>query len=90
MACAGEQGGDELAALGGQAAAYQGGAAPNGTAGWSWLDAFEARQKALATQAAGKGSTFAILHTFFKAMCKYRGHAADLMLVLMLFPFSQF
>ncbi|BDA49482.1 probable telomerase-binding protein EST1A at N-terminal half [Coccomyxa sp. Obi] len=52
-----KQGGDQLAGLEGQAAAYQGSAAPNGNAGWSWLDAFEARQKALAAQAAGPGAS---------------------------------
>lgn len=42
----------DLAGLQGQLAAAQ--ASGNGNAGWSWLDAFEARQKALAAQAAGE------------------------------------
>lgn len=49
-----EQASGQLAGMQGHAAAVPGGGAANGDAGWSWLDAFEARQKALAAQAAGE------------------------------------
>ncbi|KAK9905112.1 hypothetical protein WJX75_009845 [Coccomyxa subellipsoidea] len=51
-----KQASGQLAGMEKHAAAVPGGGAANGDAGWSWLDAFEARQKALAAQAAGAGA----------------------------------
>ncbi len=75
IVCVLKQADEQSAGVESQAAAGQGGGAANGDAGWSWLDAFEARQKALAAQAAGESSNrFFTLYRHFASTVLQTGH----------------